>query len=601
MKSGEEFEWGRATGKTMETYVHSHQDKSRNAMSKALEASFVAWVEELRADQAQFSSEKVLMEKEGAKARNKIIRQLEAESTVMPASRAWLREMTTEMGNSPEDHAVILWLNCPALGVISAGRMSFILNYISNVLSDFPLNSICFVVHPNRAGNDLSLPERNLKVKNVIFVFEPESVYGKREGALQGLCVVSNNPKNIFRQTRGFKTGVVHSISMLQRSEMVKPDHVSPRKSVPHLGRAFTDVQEQRQVAGGTDFIQKTLQSFSVPSAGAIAMMDLHGCDGCPALSCVEDIASGKRSVCGTICLDHTGADMLQRVGNKIYESCRSQSLNLPGFPAFEPVLSALRSQNVVDRHKSYRVSAQQHDALYILEVYAKKWLATESTKERAQQVIEDHNKEFNPTEKTEEAEIKTEPPPAKRIKLETMTEQDISKMPKEADEVLANAEGRWFSFTVSAAETFFVLERKDLANHLAKLECVDTAVTLQSLICDLQDAGEVKLELSHHKEESGTFTSSKPLVFCLDEPPQDIISVSKKKGKKGAKGTQLTAKNFGSFLSVSKLKTASDTVRIAWRCRFLVLTSHCFTVSITPHYFKQLPAPDGPIGHVFW
>ncbi|CAK9097187.1 unnamed protein product [Durusdinium trenchii] len=516
-----------------------------------------------------------------------------------------------EWGRVPfilEDHAVILWLNCPALGVISAGRMSFILNYISNVLSDFPLNSICFVVHPNRAGhtdgrsggvsvvgrheaededmetkvktkeddddagsdddsddgkakrgehddlvrrvrfnleNDLSLPERNLKVKNVTFVFEPESVYGKREGALQGLCVVSNNPKNIFRQTRGFKTGVVHSISMLQRSEMVKPDHV----------------------AGGTDFIQKTLQSFSVPSVGAIAMMDLHGYDGCPALSCVEDIASGKRSVCGTICLDHTGADMLQRVGNKIYESCRSQSLNLPGFPAFEPVLSALRSQNVVDRHKSYRVSAQQHDALYILEVYAKKWLATESTKERAQQVIEDHNKEFNPTEKTEEAEIKTEPPPAKRIKLETMTEQDISKMPKEADEVLANAEGRWFSFTVSAAETFFVLERKDLANHLAKLECVDTAVTLQSLICDLQDAGEVKLELSHHKEESGTFTSSKPLVFCLDEPPQDIISVSKKKGKKGAKGTQLTAKNFGSFLSVSKLKTASDTAWIDQGC----------------------------------
>ena len=77
----------------------------------------------------------------------------EAESTVMPASRAWLREMTTEMGNFPEDHAVILWLNCPALGVISAGRMSFILNYISNVLSDFPLNSICFVVHPNRAGH----------------------------------------------------------------------------------------------------------------------------------------------------------------------------------------------------------------------------------------------------------------------------------------------------------------------------------------------------------------------------------------------------------------------------------------------------------------
>ena len=44
----------------METYVHDHQDKSRNALSKALEASFLAWREELRADQVQFESEKVL-------------------------------------------------------------------------------------------------------------------------------------------------------------------------------------------------------------------------------------------------------------------------------------------------------------------------------------------------------------------------------------------------------------------------------------------------------------------------------------------------------------------------------------------------------------
>ena len=48
-----------ATGKTMDDYVNSHQDKSRNAMNKAVEASFQAWVEELRADQAQFTSEKV--------------------------------------------------------------------------------------------------------------------------------------------------------------------------------------------------------------------------------------------------------------------------------------------------------------------------------------------------------------------------------------------------------------------------------------------------------------------------------------------------------------------------------------------------------------
>lgn len=43
----------------MDTYVAAHQDKSKNALSKAMEASFVAWEEELKADQAQFSSEKV--------------------------------------------------------------------------------------------------------------------------------------------------------------------------------------------------------------------------------------------------------------------------------------------------------------------------------------------------------------------------------------------------------------------------------------------------------------------------------------------------------------------------------------------------------------
>ena len=76
----------------------------------------------------------------------------EAESTLMPSSRAWIRKQTDEMGNAPDDHCVMLFLNCPAIGVLSAARTSFILNYVTNVIADHPLNSICFIVHPNRAG-----------------------------------------------------------------------------------------------------------------------------------------------------------------------------------------------------------------------------------------------------------------------------------------------------------------------------------------------------------------------------------------------------------------------------------------------------------------
>ena len=81
-----------------------------------------------------------------------------------------------------------------------------------------------------------------------------------------------------------------------------------------------------------------------------------------------------------------------------------------------------------------------------------------------------------------------------------------------------------------------------------------------------------VKLEVSHHKQsdEAGSeWVSNKPLVFVLDEC-QEVQT--RKKGKKGKKdGVQISNKNFGSWMSVTKIKTATDTLKIGWRCRFPV------------------------------
>ena len=111
-------------------------------------------------------------------------------------------------------------------------------------------------------------------------------MYGKRDGVVTGLAI-THNSRNQFHGTRGWKTGVVHDVSMLPRSEMFKPDVLgftfsifisfehfflcpqsstlptflwpalpakvsSPSKAhaMPHLGRAFTDVQECKQVLG---------------------------------------------------------------------------------------------------------------------------------------------------------------------------------------------------------------------------------------------------------------------------------------------------------------------------------------------------------------
>ena len=50
-----------AHGKNLSEYVEKHQDQSKNALRKSNEAAFRVWVEELRADQAQFCADKVLM------------------------------------------------------------------------------------------------------------------------------------------------------------------------------------------------------------------------------------------------------------------------------------------------------------------------------------------------------------------------------------------------------------------------------------------------------------------------------------------------------------------------------------------------------------
>ena len=64
-------------------------------------------------------------------------------------------------------------------------------------------------------GNDLDFAMVSLN---------KDSVYGQRQGALQGMCIIANNSRNIYRASKAYKTGVVHGISMLPRNAMVKPE-----------------------------------------------------------------------------------------------------------------------------------------------------------------------------------------------------------------------------------------------------------------------------------------------------------------------------------------------------------------------------------------
>jgi len=48
----------------------------------------------------------------------------------------------------------------------------------------------------------------------------------------------------------------------------------------------------------------------------------------------------------------------------------------------------------------------------------------------------------------------------------------------------------RWFSFVVDS-QTFIILEKRNMPEHLQQLENLEKAASLQSVFVDLQDAGE--------------------------------------------------------------------------------------------------------------
>ena len=100
--------------------------------------------------------------------------------------------------------------------------------------------------------------------------------------------------------------------------------------------------------------------------------------------------------MCGTICLESSGSDLITRVGNAVYEQCRGGQLSVPGFPAFDPVLQALRAGCAVERSSTYKVCCQRAGNLLVLESLAQKWVTNPLTADRALETIKGHNDEFN-------------------------------------------------------------------------------------------------------------------------------------------------------------------------------------------------------------
>ena len=85
-----------------------------------------------------------------------------------------------------------------------------------------------------------------------------------------------------------------------------------------------------------------------------------------------------------------------QRIGNAIYDRCRAQTLVLPGFPQYDPLVASLKENAPAGGDVSYKVCVVRHDCLLVLQSLTRRWLEYEGTKDAAHEMVEAHNKSFN-------------------------------------------------------------------------------------------------------------------------------------------------------------------------------------------------------------
>ena len=79
-------------------------------------------------------------------------RSIDADSTVMPQARAWVKDVSSEVGNCASDHNIVLFLNLPCVGIGPSTKLEFFVTFVANTLADYKHNAIAILVHPNRAG-----------------------------------------------------------------------------------------------------------------------------------------------------------------------------------------------------------------------------------------------------------------------------------------------------------------------------------------------------------------------------------------------------------------------------------------------------------------
>ncbi len=137
-------------------------------------------------------------------------------------------------------------------------------------------------------------------------------------------------------------------------------------------------------------------------------------------------ILAGRKFACGTAChTQHESFFVASAVAQKVYALARAGSLQLPGFPSFDQVVTELNTASEL-KAPEYAVTVALADGtLAIQESLIQQWSGNEMFELEANELIAEHNKKYNPRgvkRGVEEngSEATSQEPSTKRLCVET-------------------------------------------------------------------------------------------------------------------------------------------------------------------------------------
>jgi hypothetical protein len=325
------------------------------------------------------------------------------------------------------------------MGILTASQKDFLYSFVTAQLWQHPETTIAIFIHNNRSeqishikqetfdgaassssddGESMSVRDsnrafqkefekknRNLEVKDLRAVFEPSTVYGKRAASIDGFMVVAKHKGNIYKKSALWKRGVATGVSMLPRKDYrktptrhdtgagkIKEDETGMivQQSKLGLGSFFTPVQVLKQVTGGVSFFSEVIDKLHTPASLGLPVgtgyvcVDLFGYDGYSAEACINASTSNMtKKACVTVCHSYETASHTQNIiARHVHELARNGQIELQGFPKFEIMVNALKTQLApMEMHLSV-TTLLACGSLVVNDSLGAKWSNNEWTKE---------------------------------------------------------------------------------------------------------------------------------------------------------------------------------------------------------------------------